>query len=248
MKIESNYTYEDRSRSTSANTLIARLVGEEDLKGLPGNQVDVLLPGKLVFRAFIEVPFLPLPKDAEEGVLYLTPDGVFSYLQDGEWKVLETGGGAEYTIEATKDGWVYKKDGKVVFTYVEPQDHIIVKKDLPTTDINEGAEYVLLDEDDKFVATYVHSDKGWIQTTTPASQSGHQFVTALPTVGDEGVEYVLMDDLTDATAYKGTFVWDYDANAYIQTSSTAVKISSKADNIISMEADGLYASADGGEI
>lgn len=247
MKIESNYAYEDHSRSTSANTLIARLVGEEDLKGLPGNQVDVLLPGKLVFRAFIEVPFLPLPKDAVEGVLYLTPDGIFSYIQDGEWKVLETGGD-EYTIEATKDGWVYKKEGEIVFTYIEPKDHIIVEKDLPTTDIEEGAEYVLLDEEGKFVATYVHSDKGWIQTTTPVNNSIHKFVTELPTVGDEGVEYVLMGDLTDKSTYQGTYVWDYDANEYIQTSATGVEISKLDKNALSMESDGLFASTDGGEI
>lgn len=244
MKIENNYTYEDHTRSTSANTLVARLVGEEDLKGLPANQVDVLLPGKLVFHAFIEVPFLPLPKDAETGVLYLTPDGKFSYIKDGEWKSLVSGG----TIEGTDDGWVYKLDGEVVFTYIEPKDHIIVEKDLPTENINDGAEYVLLDEDGGFIATYVHSDKGWIQTTTPKSQAGHQFVTELPTVGDEGVEYIVMDDLEDETTYKGTFVWDYDANAFIQTSTTGVEISKKKRNALRMESDGLFATTDGGEI
>ena len=141
MKIESNYEFKDHARSVSANALVARLIGEEDLKGLPANQVDVLLPGKLVFRAFLEVPFLPLPQDAEPGVFYLTPDNLFSYIDNGEWVTIETG--ASYTIEPTKNGWVFKRGNKAVFTYIEPNDHIVVVNELPKTNIQDGVEYVV---------------------------------------------------------------------------------------------------------
>lgn len=239
MKTGANFTYSDHSKSTSANVFVARLVSEDDLRGLPATQVDVLLPGDLAFRAFIEVPFLPLPEDASEGVFYMTPDGEVSYVRDGEWATLSGSGGSEYTIEATDDGWVFKKDGEDEYNYVEPKDHIIVSE-LPETGIEEQAEYILLDENKGFVATYVHSPNGWVQTTVPVTQATHQFVTELPEVGNEGVEYVLMDDLADAKTYKGTFVYNFSTNEW-QTTSGAVQISEEDNNAISMKADGLFA-------
>lgn len=169
MKIESNYEFKDHARSVSANALVARLIGEEDLKGLPANQVDVLLPGKLVFRAFLEVPFLPLPQDAEPGVFYLTPDNLFSYIDNGEWVTIETG--ASYTIEPTKNGWVFKRGNKAVFTYVEPNDHIVVVNELPKTNIQDGVEYVVTDGIGRLIMTYVHENGQWIETSKSGEPS-----------------------------------------------------------------------------
>lgn len=169
MKIESNYEFKDHARSVSANALVARLIGEEDLKGLPANQVDVLLPGKLVFRAFLEVPFLPLPQDAEPGVFYLTPDNLFSYIDNGEWVTIETG--ASYTIEPTKKGWVFKRGNKAVFTYIEPNDHIVVVNELPKTNIQDGVEYVVTDGIGRLIMTYVHENGQWIETSKSGEPS-----------------------------------------------------------------------------
>lgn len=169
MKIESNYEFKDHARSVSANALVARLIGEEDLKGLPANQVDVLLPGKLVFRAFLEVPFLPLPQDAEPGVFYLTPDNLFSYIDNGEWVTIETG--ASYTIEPTKNGWVFKRGNKAVFTYIEPNDHIVVVNELPKTNIQDGVEYVVTDGIGRLIMTYVHENGQWIETSKSGEPS-----------------------------------------------------------------------------
>lgn len=169
MKIESNYEFKDHARSVSANALVARLIGEEDLKGLPANQVDVLLPGKLVFRAFLEVPFLPLPQDAEPGIFYLTPDNLFSYIDNGEWVTIETG--ASYTIEPTKNGWVFKRGNKAVFTYIEPNDHIVVVNELPKTNIQDGVEYVVTDGIGRLIMTYVHENGQWIETSKSGEPS-----------------------------------------------------------------------------
>lgn len=49
---------------------------------------------------------------------------------------------------------------------------------------------------------------------------GHEFVTDLPETGDEGVEYVLMDDFSDCSTYRGTFVWNEDCGGWIQTSGS----------------------------
>ncbi len=49
---------------------------------------------------------------------------------------------------------------------------------------------------------------------------GHEFVTDLPETGDEGVEYVLMDDFSDCSTYRGTFVWNEECGGFIQTSGS----------------------------
>lgn len=36
---------------------------------------------------------------------------------------------------------------------------------------------------------------------------GHEFVTALPDIGVTGVEYIVMEDLTDCDTFQGTYVW-----------------------------------------
>ncbi len=49
---------------------------------------------------------------------------------------------------------------------------------------------------------------------------GHEFVTELPETGDDGVEYVLMDDISDCSTYRGTYVYDKDCEGWIQTSGS----------------------------
>lgn len=50
---------------------------------------------------------------------------------------------------------------------------------------------------------------------------GHEFVTELPETGDDGVEYVLMDDISDCSTYRGTYVYNKDCGGWIQTSGSA---------------------------
>ena len=49
---------------------------------------------------------------------------------------------------------------------------------------------------------------------------GHEFVTELPEVGEEGIEYVLMDDISDCSTYKGTYAWSPECEAYVCTSGS----------------------------
>lgn len=49
---------------------------------------------------------------------------------------------------------------------------------------------------------------------------GHEFVTELPEKGSEGVEYVLMDDISDCSTYRGTYVYNKDCGGWIQTSGS----------------------------
>lgn len=52
------------------------------------------------------------------------------------------------------------------------------------------------------------------------SEGGHEFVTELPETGATGVEYVLMDDISDCSTYRGTFVWNPDCEGWIPTSGS----------------------------
>lgn len=82
----------------SGNTYIGRLVSADDLRGLPGNKIDVLIDGEVSMRAAVEVPVLPNPEDAIEGIFYITPDGVIHYLADGEWKSIVADGAKIYRV------------------------------------------------------------------------------------------------------------------------------------------------------
>ena len=50
---------------------------------------------------------------------------------------------------------------------------------------------------------------------------GHEFVTALPAIGEVGVEYILLDDIKDCDTYRGTFAWSDGCKRYIKTSGGA---------------------------
>ena len=49
---------------------------------------------------------------------------------------------------------------------------------------------------------------------------GHEFVTELPEKGVEGVEYVVLDDISDCDTYKGTYVWNKECGGFIETSGS----------------------------
>lgn len=108
--------------------------------------------------------------------------------------------------------WVYDPAKGWLQTEVLDKPAHIVVKDLPTTDIDDEAEYVqvgdLTDPVNTFVATWVHTAKGWVKTAEASTATqAHIAVTALPTTNiNEQAEYLVMTDLTDPTTLTGTFV------------------------------------------
>lgn len=108
--------------------------------------------------------------------------------------------------------WVYDPAKGWLQTEVLDKPAHIVVKDLPTTGIDDEAEYVqvgdLTDPVNTFVATWVHTAKGWVKTAEASTATqAHIAVTALPTTGiNENAEYLVMTDLTDPTTLTGTWV------------------------------------------
>lgn len=108
--------------------------------------------------------------------------------------------------------WVYDPaKGWLQTEKPESTAHIVIK-DLPTTNIDDKAEYVQVgdvnDPVNTFVATWVHTDSGWVKTAEASTATqAHIAVTALPTTNiNEQAEYLVMTDLTDPTTLTGTFV------------------------------------------
>lgn len=108
--------------------------------------------------------------------------------------------------------WVYDPTlGWVQTEVLDKPSHIIVK-DLPTTKIDDDAEYVqVTDLDDPvntYVASWVHTDDGWIKVAEPHTiTAAHIAVTALPTTNiNENAEYLVMTDTSDPSTLTGTFV------------------------------------------
>lgn len=79
---------EDKNNAKSSNTFIGRLVNSQDIRGIPGNKVDVLLDSSLTFRAYTIVPVLPRIQDAIVGVFYILPDDTLNYVDNGRWVTL----------------------------------------------------------------------------------------------------------------------------------------------------------------
>lgn len=108
--------------------------------------------------------------------------------------------------------WVYDPTKGWLQTEVMDKPAHIVVKDLPTTDINDEVEYVQVgDLDDPvntFVATWVHTDNGWVKTgESVKAQKAHIAVTALPTTNiNENSEYLVMTDTSDPDTLTGTWV------------------------------------------
>lgn len=122
----------------------------------------------------------------------------------------------EYVVVDTNNKvtgtWVYDPAKGWLQTEVMDKPAHIVVKDLPTTDINDEVEYVQVgDLDDPvntFVATWVHTDNGWVKTgESVKAQKAHIAVTALPTTNiNENAEYLVMTDTSDPDTLTGTWV------------------------------------------
>lgn len=108
--------------------------------------------------------------------------------------------------------WVYDPAKGWLQTEVMDKPAHIVVKDLPTTDIDDEAEYVqvsdLTDPVNTFVATWVHTAKGWVKTgESVKAQKAHIAVTTLPTTNiNENAEYLVMTDTSDPDTLTGTWV------------------------------------------
>lgn len=122
----------------------------------------------------------------------------------------------EYVVVDTNNKvtgtWVYDPAKGWLQTEVLDKPAHIVVKDLPTTDIDDEVEYVQVgDLDDPvntFVATWVHTDNGWVKTgESVKAQKAHIAVTALPTTNiNENAEYLVMTDTSDPDTLTGTWV------------------------------------------
>lgn len=124
---------------------------------------------------------------------------------------------AEYIVidanQKVTGTWVHDATGWYqTYAVVNPVAAHQIVKDLPTTDINDEVEYVQVgDLDDPvntFVATWVHTDNGWVKTgESVKAQKAHIAVTALPTTNiNENAEYLVMTDTSDPTTLTGTWV------------------------------------------
>lgn len=108
--------------------------------------------------------------------------------------------------------WVYDPTKGWLQTEVMDKPAHIVVKDLPTTDIDDEAEYVqvsdLTDPVNTFVASWVHTDSGWVKTgESVKAQKAHIAVTTLPTTNiNENAEYLVMTDTSDPDTLTGTWV------------------------------------------
>lgn len=124
---------------------------------------------------------------------------------------------AEYIVidanQKVTGTWVHDATGWYqTYAVVNPVAAHQIVKDLPTTDINDEVEYVQVgDLDDPvntFVATWIHTDNGWVKTgESVKAQKAHIAVTALPTTNiNENAEYLVMTDTTDPDTLIGTWV------------------------------------------
>lgn len=124
---------------------------------------------------------------------------------------------AEYIVidanQKVTGTWVHDNTGWYqTYAVVNPVASHQIVKDLPTTDINDEVEYVQVgDLDDPvntFVATWIHTDNGWVKTgESVKAQKAHIAVTALPTTNiNENAEYLVMTDTTDPDTLIGTWV------------------------------------------
>lgn len=124
---------------------------------------------------------------------------------------------AEYIVidanQKVTGTWVHDATGWYqTYAVVNPVAAHQIVKDLPTTDINDEVEYVQVgDLDDPvntFVATWIHTDNGWVKTgESVKAQKAHIAVTALPTTNiNENAEYLVMANTSDPTTLTGTWV------------------------------------------
>lgn len=116
---------EELQKILASNTFVARLVAGSDVKSLPGNKIDILMDDELTVSSYIQVPVLPLPKDAKEGVFYILPNSSINFIINGQWESVFP------TDEVIKK--VKKADGTAL-----PVDTSDMSVTLPQDDLSDG--------------------------------------------------------------------------------------------------------------
>lgn len=200
----------DLSEFLSANTLVARLVNSSDLRGLPGNKVDVLMDRELDIRAWKIVPVLPLPEDAEDGIFYILPDGSMSIWDKDNLAWITTGDTflVDTVLDKTSlkpiankpvtekfeeiEGKIAQAGGKVFFTVETLKTPITDTTEINLTDLPSAtADDMLLNK------TLVYDADGTVGVITAFVKStGKVTVTTMTIVGSSGGSGKLSDDLT----------------------------------------------------
>ena len=200
----------DLSEFLSANTLVARLVNSSDLRGLPGNKVDVLMDQELDIRAWKIVPVLPLPEDAEDGIFYILPDGSMSIWDKDNLAWITTGDTflVDTVLDKTSlkpiankpvaekfeeiEGKIAQAGGKVFFTVETLKTPITDTTEINLTDLPSAtADDMLLNK------TLVYDADGTVGVITAFVKStGKVTVTTMTIVGSGGGSGELENDLT----------------------------------------------------
>lgn len=69
----------------------------------------------------------------------------------------------------------------------------------------------------------------WIQLVGGGGsvEKSHQFVEALPTNPKNNVEYIIMKDIADCSSFTGSFVWNSNANCWVNTSGAGQGVNDK---------------------
>lgn len=126
-------------------------------------------------------------------------------------------------VNTYKASWVHTDSGwiKVSENITAQVAHIAVTA-LPTTNINENAEYLVMtntSDPATLTGTYVRVNGNWVQTEK--MEGGFHIVTALPTLSiDDKNDYIVVGDLTkpDETLI-GHYAYDKATNKWISLSS-----------------------------
>lgn len=99
---------------------------------------------------------------------------------------------------------------------------------LPVFPANEDARedifYIIDDE------LYIfEAPDTWIQLVGGggSGEKSHQFVEALPTNPKNNVEYIVMKDIADCSSFTGSFVWNSNANCWVNTSGAGQGVNDK---------------------
>lgn len=146
------------------------------------------------------------------------------------------------TYVHNSSGWI-----KVSETSKATAAHIAVTI-LPTTNINENAEYLVmtdLADPSTLTGTYVRVNGNWVQTEK--IENGYHLVTALPTTDiDDKHHYVVVGDLTNPdTTFLGEFVYDKTASKWIDLKgSTEITYNVGRDGQELKSADAVIAGTD----
>lgn len=117
--------YDKIEKWLASNTLVARFVSAEDIRGLPSNKIDILCDDSITFNSFLYTPVLPLAKDAVEGTFYILPNNTLNYVINNQWEQIV---GSDAGIQKVK-----KSDGTAL-----PIDTTDMSVTLPQDDLSDG--------------------------------------------------------------------------------------------------------------